>query len=78
MRCTEEAETPTCPAIMAAVQWVASASGAASVRATTWLGDLRAERRNTRRPRFVAQQAVNPFFREALLPAPHAGLRLAG
>ena len=40
--------------------------------------DLLAERRHPRRPGLVAQEAVDPFLREALLPAPDAGLRLAG
>ena len=38
---------------------------------------LLAERRDARRPRLVAQQAVDAFLGEALLPAPDAGLRLA-
>lgn len=42
------------------------------------LGDLGAERRNARRPCLVAQQSLVAFRSEALLPAPHAGLRLAG
>jgi hypothetical protein len=39
--------------------------------------DLLSERRNPRRPGLVAQEAVDPLFREALLPAPDAGLGLA-
>jgi len=42
------------------------------------LADIGTERRNARRPRLVAQQPVTAFRGEALLPAPHAGLRLAG
>lgn len=41
-------------------------------------GDIGSERRNARRPRLVAQQPVAAFRGKALLPAPHAGLRLAG
>ena len=36
------------------------------------------ERRNPRGSRLVAQQAFEAFLGEAFLPAPHAGLRLAG
>ena len=36
------------------------------------------ERLDARRPGFVVQQAINTFRGEALLPAPDAGLRLAG
>jgi hypothetical protein len=36
------------------------------------------QRRDARRPRLVAQQAVHAFRREPLLPASHAGLSDAG
>ena len=42
------------------------------------LGHLGPERRDARGPRLVAQQPVEAFLGEALLPAPHAGLGLAG
>ena len=42
------------------------------------LGHLRAERRDARWPCLVAQQTVVALLGEALLPAPDAGLRLAG
>ena len=42
------------------------------------LGDFGAEPRNARWPRLVAQETLDAFRGEALLPAPHAGLRLAG
>ena len=42
------------------------------------LGHLRAKRRNARGAGLVAQQAVDAFRHEALLPAPDAGLRCAG
>ena len=42
------------------------------------LGDLRAKRRYARRPGLVAQQARDAFLHVPLLPAPAAGLRLAG
>ncbi|AWM29807.1 hypothetical protein AOX55_00004371 (plasmid) [Sinorhizobium fredii CCBAU 25509] len=42
------------------------------------LADLRPERRNARGARLVAQETLEAFRGEALLPAPHAGLRLAG
>ena len=41
------------------------------------LGDVRLQRWNARRPGLVAQQALDTFFGESLLPAPDAGLRLA-
>ena len=41
------------------------------------LGHIRAQRRNARGPRSVAQQAVAALLREAFLPAPDAGRRLA-
>ena len=40
-------------------------------------GHLRAERRNARGPRLVAQQARNTLLHEPFLPAPDAGLGLA-
>ena len=42
------------------------------------LSHLRAERRDARWPCLVAQQTVVALLGEALLPAPDAGLRLAG
>ena len=42
------------------------------------LGHFRAERRDARWPCLVAQQTVVALLGEALLPAPDAGLRLAG
>ena len=42
------------------------------------LAHLRSQRRDTRRPRFVAQQAVDAFPGKAPLPAPDARLRFAG
>lgn len=42
------------------------------------ISDRGAEWRNPRRPRLVAQQPVVAFCGKAFLPAPHAGLRLAG
>ncbi len=42
------------------------------------LRHLGAERRNARRPRLVAQETVVAFLHEPFLPAPDAGLRLAG
>ena len=57
-----------------AVQCVASPGGAARVRATTSLGDLLWQRRDARRPRLVAQQAVDPGQHESLLPAPDRSL----
>ena len=41
-------------------------------------GDVRPQRRDARRARLVAQEAVVTFLHEAFLPAPHTGLRLAG
>ena len=39
------------------------------------LGDaLRRDRRLAGRTGFIAQQTIDPFVHEALLPAPHAGL----
>src|SRR6476659_6333792 len=41
-------------------------------------GHLRTERRDARGPRLVVQEAVDAFLHEPFLPAPDAGLRLAG
>ncbi len=40
--------------------------------------DIRPQRPDARRPCLVTQETVIPFLHEALLPAPHAGLRFAG
>jgi hypothetical protein len=42
------------------------------------LGDVGLQGRDARRPRLVAQQALIAFLHEAFLPAPDAGLGLAG
>ena len=42
------------------------------------LGDIRAEWRDARGSRLIAQEAVVTSLHEAFLPAPHTGLRLAG
>jgi hypothetical protein len=42
------------------------------------LGDVGRQRRDVRRPRLVAQEAVISFLHEALLPAPDTDLRFAG
>ena len=42
------------------------------------INDGRPQRRDTRRARLIAQQAVVTGLHETLLPAPHTGLRLAG
>ena len=42
------------------------------------LGEFRAQRRDARRPRLVAQETVITFLHEALLPTPDTGLRFAG
>ena len=59
MRCTELTLMPAASAIAAPVQWVASPGG------SPWSARPRArhaaERRNARRPRLVAQQAVHAF-----------------
>ena len=80
MRCTEETLMPTvCLAIMAAVQWVASRGGSVS-----------GQRHHARRPPLAPSGLMRegrvlsrnrpskPASAEALLPAPDAGLRLAG
>ena len=41
-------------------------------------GHLGAERRNARRARLIAQQAIAAFLHEAFLPAPDTGLGFAG
>ena len=41
-------------------------------------GDVIAQRLDPGRPRLVTQQAFKPFRGKPLLPAPDAGLRLAG
>src|SRR3954447_9124347 len=73
MRCTEETLMPAASAIAAPVQWVASCGGSVAVRATTrsmtsWPSGA------TRGGRVLSRKRL----REALLPAPDAGLRLAG
>lgn len=70
MRRTALAQISASFAIMSAAQCVVSAGGSSSVSATT--------RRNARGPRLVAQQPFKAFLSEALLPAPDAGLGLAG
>ena len=65
-------------AIMAATQWVASAGGSLSVRATTRSATSGPSGVDARWPCLVAQQTVVALLGEALLPAPDAGLRLAG
>ena len=78
MRCTELTLMPVALAIMAATQWVASAGGSLSVRATTRSATSGPSGRDARWPCLVAQQTVVALLGEALLPAPDAGLRLAG
>src|SRR6476661_8494768 len=73
MRRTALALMPLARAIRSAVQWVVSTGGSASVSATT-----SGERRDARGPRLVVQEAVDAFLHEPFLPAPDAGLRLAG
>src|SRR3954467_2636706 len=77
MRRTALALMPLARAIRSAVQWVVSTGGSASVSATK-RGHLRTERRDARGPRLVVQEAVDAFLHEPFLPAPDAGLRLAG
>ena len=62
MRCTELTLMPIALAIMAAVQWVVSPGGSASVSATTRSATSGAERRDARGPRLVAQQAVDALL----------------
>ena len=69
---------PAALAMAAAVQWVASCGGSVAVSATTRSITSCPSGLTREGPRLVAQEAVDPFFGEALLPAPDAGLRLAG
>ena len=78
MRRTALALMPAACAIMSAVQCVVSPGGSVKRQRHHALGHLGPERRDARGPRLVAQQPVDAFLHEALLPAPHAGLRLAG
>ena len=77
MRWTELTLMPAAFAIIAAVQWVASAGGSVSGQRDHPLRHLGPERRDARGPRLVAQETFAAFLGEALLPAPDAGLRLA-
>ena len=78
MRCTELTLIPTASAIIAPVQCVASAGGSVKVSFNHPLGHLGRQRRNTRGPGLVAQQALYALFGKAFLPAPDASLGLAG
>src|SRR5665811_1380012 len=77
MRWTELALISTTFAIMAEVQWVASAGGSAWVSITTCSVMFDPSGR-MRWPRLVAQETVIAFLHEAFLPAPDTGLRLTG
>src|SRR5512144_2523138 len=78
IRCTEETLIPVTSAIAAAVQWVAGCGGSLAVSAITRsMNDRLLQRRDTRRPRLVAQKPVHTIRHEPLLPAPDARLRLA-
>ena len=78
MRCTELTLTPAALAIAAPVQWVASPGGVLHGQRHDPLGDRGIELRDARGPRLVAQQPIDAFSGEPLLPAPDAGLGLAG
>jgi hypothetical protein len=73
MRWTELALISTTFAIMAEVQWVASAGGSVWVSVTT-----RAVMFDPRGACLVVQEAVVTRQHEAFLPAPDTGLRFAG
>ena len=78
MRCTELRLTPTASAIAPLVQWVASCGGSCHRRRHDPLGDRGGELRDARGPRLIAQKPVHALGGEPFLPAPHAGLGLAG
>ena len=78
MRRTALALMPAACAIMSAVQCVVSPGGSCERQRHHALGHFGTERRNARGPRLVAQQPLEAFRGEALLPSPHAGLGLAG
>src|SRR5215471_14911938 len=78
MRCAELTETSAALAIMAPVQCVASLGGSCSARADDAFGHVLPQPRDAGGPGFVAQKAVETFLHEALLPAPDAGVGLAG
>ena len=69
---------PIALAITAPVQWVASCGGSVGGQARPPVDHLLAERLDPRGPGLVAQQPVDALLGEALLPAPDAGLGLAG
>jgi len=76
IRCTEETLMPTALPIAGDVQWVASCGGSVEVSVTTFVDHRLVERLDPRGPGLVAQEAVDAFLGEALLPPPNAGLRL--
>src|SRR6476620_3710514 len=77
MRRTALALMPLARAIRSAVQWVVSTGGLASVSATR-APPPPDRARDARGPRLVVQEAGDAFLHEPFLPAPDAGLRLAG
>ena len=79
MRCTELMLTPRRPGHPAApVQCVVSPGGRGERQADDALGDRGHEFRDARWPRLVAQKAPRSLQRRSALPAPDAGLCLAG
>ena len=79
MRRTALALTPAAFAISAPVQWVVSPGGSASVSATIRAAVTSGPSGGMREGRVLSRRRpVHAFLREALLPAPDAGLRLAG
>src|SRR5437879_4537209 len=77
MRETALALMPQAAAISAAVQRVLSPGGGLRGQCHDALGHVRAKRSYARRPRLVAQQALDALLHEPLLPAPDTGLGLA-
>src|ERR1700710_426481 len=69
MRWTEVRLTPAILAITRPGQWVVSPGGCASVRAPI-RSAISSASLGTRRAGLVAQQAINTFGHEPLLPAP--------
>ena len=71
IRCTVRKDSPAAAAMARPVQWVASPGGSPQVSATTRRTVASAVARLAGLAGLVAQQAVDPRFGEALLPAPH-------
>jgi hypothetical protein len=78
MRCTELTLTPAASAMTTRVQSVVSPGAVAKGQSDDALGDRGVELGDARGKCLVAQKALEALVGEAFLPAPDAGLGLAG